>query len=242
MKHLIFSGYPNTRRTSIVTFTPFCQNMFKELKSNLQIKDEMSFSLARITDTEVSVGKEIQFFDMKFVDEDTIEASYYDDHRGHDDELMPIKKIIRLDNPFGEIPVLPGYEQLRKFFLVGEGFHQYNLFIEEVKEILSGQIGNDIQLRYKNDDKSFSVIHGTLKEVNKGNIFMEDYHELLVKDNKSINAVILVNRKKNHRFISEKGYLCWVCPALFDKTDRLDNGEVFGDKTVWNFLTEEIVV
>lgn len=243
MKQIIFTGYPTTMRTSIVTFSPTHQRMVKELKSYLQVNDKMSFSLGRITDTEISVGKEIQFFDIVSVDENTIKANYYGDHRGANEELIPMEKIIRLDNPFGEIPVLPGYEQLRKFFLVGEGFHPYNTFIAEVRETLINEIGNGVQLWYKNDDGSFSVIDGTLKEVNKGNIFMEDFYETLVRNNRPVSQEPLLRRKKNHRFISLKGYLCGACSSTLPMDDSrlIDDGKVFGQEATWDFTISEIV-
>ncbi len=240
MKQLIFHAYPATMRNGIVNFSSIYKRMIDETKKKLIGQTTISLHLGRITDAGVSISPSVNYFDVVETG-NMIKAKYYGDHHGNNDEKIPIEKTIRFDNPFGEIPVLPGYEQLSKFFLIGDDMESYRVFINEAREILSQEIGSKVQLRYKNDDRTFSVIEGFIKEVNKGNIFMEDYHEILVKDNKSVKVDLLQKRNKNHRFISEKGYLCWICPAFFNEEDKYDEGEVFGEKEVWNFETQQLV-
>ena len=239
MKHLIFNAYPATMRNDIVNFSAIYKRMIAEIKKKLIGQTTINLHLGRITDAGVSISPSVQYFDVIEAG-NMIKAKYYGDHYAENDDKLPIEKTIRFDNPFGEIPVLPGYEQIPKFFLIGDGMSSYRAFVNEAREILSEEIGNKVQLRYKNDDGTFSVIEGIIKEVNKGNIFMEDYHEILVKDNKSLKVDLLSSRNKNHRFISEKGYLCGVCPPIFNEKDKYDDGQVFGESQVWNFEKEQL--
>jgi hypothetical protein len=245
MKQMTFNNYPTTGREDIVTFS-------EEGQAMLQLIDDMvnagrvnfHLKIARITDTDVSVSEVINFFSVsRRTEKDKkhiIDAYHYTDHFDEMDQLIPIKKEIRLDNPFGEIPILPGYEypQIKNFLKFGEGLEEYQTFMKEVRESLISEIGNEVRLVYKNDDGTFSVIEGKLIEVNRSNFLMEDYKELLVKDNKTFKSEDLA-RQKNHRFISENGYLMQAGPAFFKKTTSTniisDEGETFSTPT-WNFI------
>ncbi len=235
---MTFPGYPTKRRKDFVTFSVLYDNMIEEIKSLLAISTTIDLHLGRIIDSGISVGPEISFFDVMIIDENTIKAKYYGDLLGYENEKLPQEKTIRFDNPLGDIPVLPGYEQMPKFFNFGEGLEFYETFIREIREALSNEIGNCIQLCYRNDDCSLSLIRGTIKEVNKGNILMEDYDECLVIDNKSASGPSIKLRLKNHRFISENGYLCEISRAFFDKTEKylVDDGLAFGEQVTWNFF------
>lgn len=242
MKRMIFNNYPDTMRKNIVVFSSLYKRMVDEIKTKLIGKTSISLFLGRISDTGISVTPSpVDFFNISQPAEDMIVVSYYGDHYDSQDRKIPIEKTIRFDNPFGEIPILPGYEQIPKFFVIGEELEQYRKFISEVREGLPNYVGQDIQLCYQNDNGSVSVIEGTLREVNRGNIFMDDYQEFLVIDNKSIKVDLLVNRKKNHRFISEAGYLFELCSTTFNKKNMHDEGEIFGQEKTWRFLQPQIV-
>ncbi len=238
MKSIVFRGYPNTQRTNIVTFSALYNIMVEEIKGRLKGKNIISLCLGRISDIGLSIEEAVNFFNVVFINENTLQADYYGDFHDANDQKLPQKKIIRLDNAFGEIPILPGYEQTKKFFDIGEGLELYKTFIGEIRSALSKEIGNFVQLCYKNDDETFSVIDGIIKEVNKGNILMEDFREVLVKDNKSLRVDVFVKREKNHRFISEKGYLFSVSNSLLNSSNLHDDGEVFGEEKCWPFLIE----
>lgn len=236
MKKLIFSGYATTQRGNIVTLSPFYQSMAEEIKSKISKNESLELSLGRITDTGFVIAPAVKFFDFTEDEKNKniLNASYYGEYVGPGDKKIKMEKTIRFDNPLGEIPILPEYQQLPKFFLVGEELEHYKNFINEAREMLSNEIGSDVQLQYKNDDGTFSVVHAAVKEVNKGNIFTEDYNEILVVDNKSNTVNILFERKKNHRFISQIGYLIGVCPPIFEKGHVTDDG-IFGQEKLWKF-------
>lgn len=251
MKQLTFSGYEKTTRTSIVTFSHFYYEMIEEIKSQIESSKEIDLCVGRITDTGVSISEPIHFFNLELIAGDksisTLKAEYYGDHIGLDDSKLPIGKTFRFDNPFAEILISPRYVNLAEFFSFGERYESYGKFTSATKMMLINEFGNNIELHYKNDDGTFSVVCGMLLEVNKGNILMSDYLEILVgKDNKTVTSNQLFNRNKNHRFISENGYLCHAGPTNFKNTNLQDNAgvvlsdlnEVFGEKCVWGFLTE----
>jgi hypothetical protein len=216
--------------------------MFNLIREKISRQNFISLSLGRLTDSSFEVVPAINFSSVGLVDNNIIEALYYDQH--HCDEsgnLIAQKKVIRLDNPLAELPILPNYKGDSKFFTIGEELSSYRQFIKESREYLLTMIGQDITLYYKNDDLSISMVSGSLTEVNKSNIFMNDFHELLVKDNKTVRVEIL-SRPKNHRFISQNGYMFQVTPAIFEKCQMYDGGEVFGIEKVWNFSIPQKMV
>jgi hypothetical protein len=240
MENLNFN-HQNVTRKDILTFSPLYYRMLKEIKNKLGENTVADLFLGRVSDTGISIAETTKFFGVVFVNENQIKAYYYHDHYSADGEPLPIEKTIRFDNPFGEIPILPGYEKLPKFFLIGDELELYQAFLKQVKNFLPDKLGKNIQLRYKNDDGTLSVIHGTVVEVNKSNILMNDYHETLIHEGKTVTANILENRTKNHRFISGNGYLCFVGNPIFSKnTNRFDDGEVFGKENTWNSFVQNI--
>lgn len=240
MKNLIFKNYFLTMRKDIVRFSQSYNSMINDIKAALLGRTTIKLSLGRISDTGVNISPVTSFFNVVKNSLTTITASYYgEQYNESGDDKIPITKTIRFDNPFGEIPILPGYEKTQ-VFLIGEDLESYQAFINQTRETLVDEVGKDIQLCYKNDDGSFSVIEGTLKEVNKGNIFLEDYCEILVVDNKSTRVELLVSREKNHRFISERGFLFSVSSAFFNKENMMDDTQIFGYEPTWNFLIEKI--
>lgn len=241
MNNLIFDDYPFTLRKDIVTFSPTFLSMAEEIKE-LAKSGSIDLFIGRITDSGITISEEpIKFFDVTQPKDGQLKVHYPSDVEGLDKQ----QKILRLDNLFGEIPILPGYDQFAKFFSIGEELEAYKNFIDDARELLKGRIGKPIQLRYKNDfeeddskkeNNSFSAVEGIVKEVNKGNILMQDYKEILVINNRTVTPKD-VSRNKNHRFVSEKGYLCSISPPYFSKVAAgFDNGEAFGQDPTWNFV------
>ncbi len=245
MKPLTFPDYHTTGQAGIVTFTPFYERMIKEIKMKLNESKTIDLYLGRLSDTGFSVEPKItHFFDVqKGENQNEFKVSYYGDYFDTTDQKLPIQKTIRFDNPFGEIAILPGYETMPKFFEIGKDLQSYQNFITAVREMLNEEIGNCIQLCYKNQDGSYSVVHGELIQVNKGNIFMEDYNEIKVINNQTVSGgPLLHSRKKNHRFVSQNGYLFAVNIPCFQKGLPVDDGQVYGDTfpSPWNFTLEVV--
>ncbi len=232
MRNIEFSGYENVSRLQLVNFSPGYLGMLTDLRLNIRENQTMNLCLVRITDVGVSVSPPINFSNLS-MEGNFIKGTYFDDHYQTDEgQKIPQTKTIRLDNPFGEVPIIPGW-QASKLFIFGEGLDEYQSFIEEARNGLLTELGKPIQLTYKNDDGSFSVVGGLLNIVNRGNIDVQDYYEILVVENKTVSANSL-DRRKNHRFISENGFLVMVGPA-FAKPNSMDTGEVFGIEKFWNF-------
>jgi hypothetical protein len=253
MKKLIFDDYPFTVRKDIVTFSPTFISMAEQIKE-LSKKGTIELYLGRINDSGINITTGlIKFFKITQLDENKLRVHYLSDIEEADKQKATLEKTIRFDNLFGEIPVLPGYDQMLKFFSIGEELEAYRNFIYDARELLREKIGEPIQLCYKNDfdeddndkkNNSFSVIEGIVKEVNKGNIFMHDYKEILVINNATVTPEN-VSRNKNHRFISEKGYLCSIFPPrFFSDESGFDDGKSFGQEATWKFSAhiERVVV
>lgn len=250
MKQIIFNDYTSTLRGDILTFSPTALSMFQQIKEKLLRSNKIELHIGRIIDTGVYVNpKPIKFFDITQPAENQLKVHYLSDIEGEDRKKMVLEKTLRFDNPLGEIPVLPGYDQTPKFFSIGDELGAYRNFIDDARELLRNEIGNPIQLCYKNDfeeidtdkkNNSFSIIEGNLKEVNKGNIFTNDYKEILLINNTTVKPEN-VSRDKNHRFISEKGYLCAIFPPNFPRDDAaFDDGKVFGQEPIWRFDPHQV--
>lgn len=228
MKTIIFKDFLGVKRADLLTFSKTYRRMIAELQANKN--DSIELRLGRITDTGINIS-DLKRFSVERREESMLHVTYNDPQ--YEDTQH---KTIRFDNVFGEIPILPGYENMPKFFRVGEEFATYQQFIQEVKDVLLPRIGNSVSLIYKNDDNSLSVIEGVLKEVNKGNIFMQDYRETKIFDEKTVSVNIGFERNKNHRFISENGFLFRVSGPIFGKLPAIDTGEEFGNEKSWKFL------
>lgn len=150
----------------------------------------------------------------------------------------PLTKVIRMDNVLGEIPLLPGFT--KSIFVDERKFSdEYKSFIVQAKEFFQQHKSETLSIVYKNDDGTYSVIDGIVKESNVGNYQLRDLAETLVKDNKTVCRSPL-DRDKFHRFISEKGFLCQVgfCNR---STFANDDEETFGEKETWSFPENESV-
>lgn len=238
MKKVTFLGYENIYRKDILILSPEFYLMIDGLKSVLMEKKGVALRLGRISDQGVSMSDPINFFDINF-DEDILKMSYFGDHHDSTGEnALKETKSIRLDNPFGEIPILGSFkeDECLVFWNLGDNLLGYKDFIKESRNLLKGHIGEKVQLSYKNDDGTFSVVIGFLKEVNKGNILMEDTYEVLVKENKTSTASTLLRRLKNHRFVSENGYLVSVSSPFSSQPAGFDDGLTFGESPTWKFL------
>jgi hypothetical protein len=252
MKQIIFNEYPSTLRGDILAFSPTALSMFEEMKNELRKRDTIELYIGRISDTGIFISPgPTNFFNVTMPESNQLKVHYLSDIEDAGKQKMKAEKIIRLDNPLGEFPILSGYEEYPKFFVVGEELQHYKVFIEEARESLRCEIGNLIQLCYKNDitEKypmgTFSAIEGRLKEVNKGNILMEDNREFLIIDNKVVKDDQCSKRMKNHRFVSENGFLISAGNAMFSAEPHYDDGYIPGEnKSPWNFIphTKKVAV
>lgn len=235
MKTITFLDFNERKREDLLVFSETYKKMIQELFLCLSVGKTIELYLGRISDTGIEIGSSTRFL-ITGIEQNLFHTEYISPTH---EEVQ--KKTIRTDNVLGELPILPGYEKMPKFFKLGEGFKAYTEFVDEVRTNLKKEVGENITLVYRNDDGSFSLIEGKLKEVNKGNIFMQDYREMTVQHGKSCQITIGLSRNKNHRFVSQTGFLCKVMPEIFGNDQITDDGEVFGvEEKVWNFLYEKV--
>jgi hypothetical protein len=227
MKHTIDFDHRSTLRSDLVIFSKWYPPAADTIKGFLSTGLVVNLRLARISDTGTIVSPVTYFFGAVRISDDQYECMYYDDFCDEVGEKISRKKILRFDNPLGEIPVFESVVECSHFFSVGEKFLAYKKFLSMVRIALRASIGEDVSLYYKNDDGTMSIIHTTILEVNKGNIFCDDFHERHEgSDGSTITAVIPVHRKMHHRFISQHGFLCAIRPPFFTRKSVHDDGLV----------------
>jgi hypothetical protein len=116
-----------------------------------------------------------------------------------------VNQTIRFDNILGDIPVLPGYENI-KLVEFGTSIREYQEFQNEVRTYMGNNINKNLALHYQNDDGTISIVHTTVFEVNKSNFLGDDFWESK-ETNKLDISHFQRSGKKYHRFISENGFL-----------------------------------
>lgn len=229
MKKIEFTGNP--KRDALVLFTNiYLQNKTEifELVKKSQLR---SLFFTKIIDDGVSLSEPLSF-SVESVEGECITVLYCDPHH---EELQ--KKVIRLDNILGEVPVLEKYiHQYKKMFDFKKEFDNYQLFVREAKVLLSEKIedqkGSQVCLRYKNDDGSESFIDCIVDKISNSNIDCIDIRKQKWNMGRLISSHIVENKTK-HRFISNFGVLIAILPSYFDRKQIYDEGEIFG-KEIYN--------
>lgn len=233
MNLLQFNQFNEVQRIHLVTFSPNYLLHRNEILSRAKNSNSILLQLGRILDEDFQVQKAIQFY-IDWIEPFALGVHYSD--RQHEE---PVTKVIRLDNPLGEIPMIPSFKH-DHVIEIGKSLPGFQNFISDVRVALKQQLGEKVKLFYKNDDLSYSVIDCEIIFVNKGNIFANDLREIHVVGNKTKAVNLLVSRRKNHRFISENGFLYRIEPASFNGNFE-DDGLVFGEDSVWEFPNTEKV-
>lgn len=234
MNLLQFNQFNEIQRINLVTFSQYYLTHREEILYQAKKSNAILLKLGRVLDEEFRVQKAIQFY-IDWIEPFALGVHYSD--RQYE---QPVSKVIRLDNPLGEIPMLPSFKH-DHVLQIGESLPGFQDFISKVRMTLEQKLGEKVKLFYKNDDHSYSVIDCEIIFVNKGNIFTNDLREIHVVENKSKAVNLLALRKKNHRYVSEKGFLYRVELSSF-KGNFEDDGLVFGEDTTWEFpITEKVI-
>ena len=136
-------------------------------------------------------------------------------------------RTIRLDNVFGEIPVLLGFSY-STIFCFGKKIETYRNFMEKV---LAADFHNQYAtLSYRNNDGSISEIYCLIKKTNRSNFETVDYREtsLSTNNDKGITLKGTNGMQDVHRFVSQVGYLYKIAETTMQTFSHFDDGEVFG--------------
>jgi hypothetical protein len=145
---------------------------------------------------------------------------------GNDDKVF-VGRTIRLDNVFGEIPLLLDFSY-STIFCFGKKIVAYRQFMEQV--LAAGFKDQYATLYYKNIDGSTSEIYCLIKKKNRSNFETIDYRERLTTTENGLGVTL---KGPNgipdvHRFVSGNGYLYQIAETTQQTISHFDDGEVFG--------------
>ncbi len=221
MEPIIFGQYDQNTRRDLVHFSENYIQHRECIKNSLIEGQPLRITLLRLTEETVA-RVSTHDYTIKKIFPNGFEATYVD--TTYDPPLL--KKVIRWDNPLAEIPVLPDWTG--KPITLGNNITEYAEFINQVKSEMRNDVGKIMVLTYKNDDGSISIIESLVTEVNKSNFLGNDITEKKVVGGKTV-AVKNNSGVKNHRFISETGFLYSLQIKEGVYTPIYDDEEVFGE-------------
>lgn len=136
-------------------------------------------------------------------------------------------RTIRIDNVFGEIPILLGFSYAT-IFCFGKKIETYRQFMEKISA--TDFHHQYVTLYYKNIDGSTSEIYCQIKKANRSNFETIDFRERLITPTNDLGVTL---KGPNgipdvHRFVSQNGYLYQIAETTQQTISHFDDGEVFG--------------